>query len=212
MLGTREKENDMAFIELLAAGTSEDAAREIFAAETDRFGYTPNFARAFARRPAVYTAWTKLNGAIKATMDERRYELVTVAAARQLRSSYCMLVHGRLLAERHLDAQTVIDLAAGRPTPGLDPADAAVIDLATKIAGDATSVSEADVERLRALGLTDDEIFDVIAAAAVRCFFSKALDALGLNADAELAAIDSPLREALTVGRPIASLAHEQQA
>jgi alkylhydroperoxidase family enzyme len=44
--------------------------------------------------------WQQLNGAIKAGMDLRRYELATLAAARRLRSSYCCLAHGKILAER----------------------------------------------------------------------------------------------------------------
>jgi hypothetical protein len=34
-----------------------------------------NYERAFAQRPEVYAAWIALNGAIKAGMDLRRYEL-----------------------------------------------------------------------------------------------------------------------------------------
>ena len=44
-----------------------------------------NYERAFQQRPAVYAAWGQLNGAIKAGMDLRRYELATLAAARRLR-------------------------------------------------------------------------------------------------------------------------------
>lgn len=40
-----------------------------------------NYERAFAARPEVYAAWQQLNGAIKAGMDLRRYELATFAAA-----------------------------------------------------------------------------------------------------------------------------------
>ena len=58
-----------------------------------------NYERAFELRPAVCTAWQQLNGAIKAEMDLRRYELVTLAAARRLRSSYCCLAHGKVLAD-----------------------------------------------------------------------------------------------------------------
>ena len=76
-----------------------------------------NHARAFAHRPAVYSAWAELLGAIKATMDERLYELVTLAAARGLRSSYCALTHGRVLLERHLSAA---DLAAFATEPELE--------------------------------------------------------------------------------------------
>ena len=53
-----------------------------------------NFERAFAERPEIYAAWVQLNGAVKAGMDLRRYELATLAAAQRLRSSYCCLAHG----------------------------------------------------------------------------------------------------------------------
>ena len=43
---------------------------------------TTNCERAFAKRPEVYAAWVQLNGAIKAGMDLRRYELATFAAAK----------------------------------------------------------------------------------------------------------------------------------
>ena len=41
-------------------------------------------------------------------------------------------------------------------------------------------------------------------AAAARCFFSTVLDAVGAQPDAAYRELDAPLREALTVGRPIA--------
>ena len=52
-------------------------------------------------------------------------------------------------------------------------------------------------------GLSDEEIFDVVLAAAARCFFSKTLDALGVEPDAAYAELDPAFRDALTVGRPI---------
>lgn len=55
----------MAFIELVP---SED---------------TPNHGAAFATRPELLAAWQQLNGAIKESMDLRRYELATLAAARR---------------------------------------------------------------------------------------------------------------------------------
>jgi uncharacterized peroxidase-related enzyme len=137
-------------------------------------------------------------------MDLRRYELATVAAARRLTSSYCMLAHGTILAEEFLGPEAVRALASGGDAVGLNAVDIAVMDLADKVAHDATSVTEADIDRLRSLGLSDTEIFDVVAAAAARCFFSKALDGLGVQADARFAEVSEPLRDALTVGRPIA--------
>jgi uncharacterized peroxidase-related enzyme len=162
-----------------------------------------NFERAFEDRPEVYRAWQQLNGAIKAGMDLRRYELATLAAARRLRSSYCCLAHGKVLLEQF--GEPVRELARDHRSAGLDEVDVAVMDLAERVVDDAASIGDEDLQRLRDLGLTDDEIMDVVLAAAARCFFSKTLDALGVQPDASYRELDPELREALVVGRPIAS-------
>jgi uncharacterized peroxidase-related enzyme len=163
---------------------------------------TTNYERAFAERPEVFAAWGQLNGAIKAGMDLRRYELATLAAARRLRSSYCCLAHGKVLLERF--GEPVREIALDHHAAGLDEVDVAVMDLAERVVADATSIGDADLQRLRDLGLSDVEIMDVVLAASARCFFSKSLDALGVLPDAEFNELDPALRDALVVGRPIA--------
>jgi alkylhydroperoxidase family enzyme len=163
---------------------------------------TTNYERAFAERPEVFAAWGQLNGAIKAGMDLRRYELATLAAARRLRSSYCCLAHGKVLLERF--GEPVREIALDHHAAGLDEVDVAVMDLADRVVADATSIDDADLQRLRDLGLADAEIMDVVLAASARCFFSKALDALGVLPDATFNELDPDLREALVVGRSIA--------
>jgi uncharacterized peroxidase-related enzyme len=195
----------MAFIEMIEEGEASGGVAEMFEAHRGQLGYVPNFARLFAQRPAVFKAWLQLRDAITGEMDPRRYELATLAAARALRSSYCALAHGKVLADRFLDAPTVQALAQDHADGGLDEVDVAIMDLAAKVAGDTTAITETDVQRLRDLGLSDAEIFDVVLAAAARCFFSKAVDALGVQPDAEFSELDPGLREALTVGRPIAA-------
>ena len=161
-----------------------------------------NFERAFAERPEVYAAWVQLNGAVKAGMDLRRYELATLAAAQRLRSSYCCLAHGSVLASQF--GEPVRDIVLDRRAAGLDEIDVAVMDLAERVVADATSIGDADLQPLRDLGLPQTEIMDVVLAAAARCFFSKALDALGVLPDAGYRDLEAELREALVVGRPIA--------
>jgi len=163
---------------------------------------TTNMERAFEPRPEVFAAWQQLNGAIKAGMDLRRYELATLAAARRLRSSYCSLMHGRVLRDEF--GEPVADIARDRRTAPLDAVDVAVMDLAERVVDDATSIDETDLQPLRELGLSDTEIMDVVLAAAARCFFSKALDGLRVRPDAELAGLEPELLEVLVVGRPIA--------
>jgi uncharacterized peroxidase-related enzyme len=161
-----------------------------------------NYERAFVERPGVLAAWMQLNGAIKEGMDLRRYELATLAAARRLRSSYCCLAHGSVLATQF--GEPVRDIALDHRSAGLDDVDVAVMDLAEKVVDDAAAIEESDLQPLRELGLTQTEIMDVVLAATARCFFSKTLDALGVQPDASYRSLDPALREALVVGRPIA--------
>lgn len=160
-----------------------------------------NYERAFAERPEVLSAWGELNGAIKAGMDLRRYELATLAAARRLRSSYCCLAHGSVLMERF--DEPVREIALGHAA-GLDEVDVAVMALAERVVDDATSIDDSDLQPLRELGLSETEIMDVVLAAAARCFFSKTLDALDVRPDASYRELEPQLRDALVVGRAIA--------
>jgi uncharacterized peroxidase-related enzyme len=193
----------MPFIHGVTEDSANDLLADLFIADRTAWGYLPNFATTFGLRPEIYQAWRRLNGAIKANMDPRRYELATVAAAIALRSSYCTLAHGRILAREFMSDQEVIDLVADPDAHTLAPVDRAVISLASKIVRGAAEVSERDIVSLRDCGLSDEEIFDVVLAAAARCFFSKALDATGTTPDAALAQLAPALRQALTVGRPI---------
>jgi alkylhydroperoxidase family enzyme len=162
-----------------------------------------NYELAFAGRPEVYAAWAQLNGAIKAGMDLRRYELATLAAAQRLRSSYCCLAHGSILVERF--GEPVAEIVLDRRHAGLDAVDVAVMDLAEKVVDDACAIGDDDLRPLRELGLSEAEIMDVVLVAAARCFFSKTLDALGVLPDASYRELEPGLRDALVVGRPIAA-------
>lgn len=194
----------MTFIETVPPAQASESVADLYESDLAAFGHLPNFTQAFSLRPDVYAAWRQLNGAIKAHMDLRRYELATVAAARRLKSSYCMLAHGSVLADQFVGGDAVRAIVADHRAAGLDAIDVAVMDLAEKVAEDATTVTEADLDRLRSLGLSDPEIFDVVVAAAARCFFSKVLDGIGARPDKKFAALEPGLRDALTVGRPIA--------
>jgi uncharacterized peroxidase-related enzyme len=198
----------VAFIQLQPEQAAGDPVGKLFAADRDTVGYVANFTRLFARRPAVYAGWQRLNAAIKANMDPRRYELATLAAARRLRSSYCALAHGKVLRDRFYDAATVHRIVTDHHEAGLDPVDVAVMDFADQVVADAGSVTADDVAVLWAHGLSDGDILDVALAAAVRCFFSKVLDAMGLEADAAYRTVLEPaLCRVLTVGRPPAPAA-----
>src|SRR3954464_1196939 len=124
----------MTFIETVPEDRAAGATAAMYETDRQAFGFLPNFTRAFSHRPGVYAAWRQLNGAVKANMELRRYELATLAAARRLRSSYCALAHGAVIVDNaFLEADAVRAAAADHRTAGLDAVDVAVMDLADKV-------------------------------------------------------------------------------
>ena len=195
----------MTFIKTIPEDQASGLLAELYEEERADDGFVWNGTKAFSHRPEIRAGWERFMGSIAGNMDHRRYELATLAAARRLRSSYCMLAHGAIVADRFLTPDAVRAVAADPASAGLDPLDVAVMDLAAKVADDATAVTQEDVDRLRELGLPDAEILGVVLAAAARCFFSKTLDGLGALPDHKYEAMEPALRDALTVGRPIAA-------
>ena len=167
-------------------------------------GYVANYTRTFSLRPEVMQGWLALKDAITSGMEPGLYELATVAVATEIRSSYCSLVHGRMLATSYYPPSVVASIAAGDTGDALDAADDAVVRFSRKVAEEADKITQEDIDELRGLGFSDADTFNIILAAAARCFFSKVLDASGTLPDAALHDLPEQLRSALTVGRDIA--------
>ncbi len=194
----------MAFLRTIPPAEAQGPVREMYQQAARRFGYVPNWAQAFSLRPGVRDGWAALLTSIQSNLPVRTYQLATLAAARALRSSYCSLAHGSVLAEKVFDAGAVTAIVTDAPEAPLEPRERAMMAFVEKVVRNADRVSSADIEVLRSHGFQDEEIFDVVATAAARCFFSTLLDALGVQADSAFNDLDPTLREALTVGRPIA--------
>ena len=186
----------------------DDAAgdlAEYYRTQRAAWGFLPNYAAAFSTRPDVAQAWNALNATIRDGMNRRRFEIATIAAARALRSTYCTAAHSKFLRDVCADETTMRSITEHPDGAALDLQDRAVYQFAAKVAADAASVDADDVERLRAVGLTDEEIADVVFAASARCFFTAVLDGLGAQLDVQTAeTFPEALLSSMVVGRPVA--------
>jgi uncharacterized peroxidase-related enzyme len=186
----------------MAASEATPEVRAMYARQQSAWGFIPNYAKVFSLRPEVLARWAQLQAEIRRPMDNRRFELVTFAAALELRSSACALAHGSKLMD-FFEEDDVLALAENGSVAALTDAERAMIAFSRKVARDASKVTAGDVEALRRHGLSDAEVFDIAATAAGRAFFTKLLDGLGVEPDAAFLGMDETLRKSLTVGRPI---------
>ncbi|MCA0323175.1 MAG: carboxymuconolactone decarboxylase family protein [Actinobacteria bacterium] len=183
----------------------EDAAAdfgEYMEQQRQAWGFLPDYVGCFAARPNVALAWSALSRTVATSMPRRRYELVTIAAARARKSSYCAVAHATFLRDNG-GGDDLRALAADPTGSTLDVVDAAVFRFAAATASDPASIRQEDIDGLRRLGLTDPEIADITYAVGVRLFFATVLDALGARLDAQTAAqVEPGVLAVLSVGRP----------
>ena len=192
----------MAFIETIAPANSSGATRDMYARQQGTYGYVPNYAKVFSHRPEVMVRWGRLLAEIRRPMDDRLFEFASLAAALELKNSACSLAHGQVLA-KFITEKGVQALAAGVTDETITEAEEVVIAFARKIARDASSIEQADVDALKAQGYSDAEVFDIATTVAGRSFLTKILDALGVATDVTAMDMSEGFRQTLTVGRPI---------
>ncbi len=192
------------FIETTDESEAQGALADWYASQRKSWGFLPDYAGCFSHRPGVAAAWSALNLTIRGEMERRRYELVTMAAARELRSTYCTVAHASFLRDVCGDDESVRTVASHPDGSSLSVQEAAAYGFAAKVARDASSVDESDVEALRAVGLSDADISDIVLAVGARAFFATVLDGLGARLDPAIADTFEPqVLEAMVVGRPV---------
>jgi uncharacterized peroxidase-related enzyme len=192
----------MPFIKTTSPEHASDTVADMYERQQAAWGYVPNYAKVFCHRPEVMARWGRLLAEIKRPMDRRTFELVTFVAAHELRNTACTLAHGKALGEFFSDDQ-IVAIAADKYDDILTDAEAALVRFARQIAKDASRVTSGQVQALKQFGFSDAEIFDIAATAAGRAFFTKVLDALGVEPDAPFRGLEPAFREPLAVGRPI---------
>ena len=176
----------------------EGEAAELYAEDLEDFGYVPSHTRVMANNPAAVRAFEQLIRASIRTMDLRRYELVTLAAAGALGSDACRLAHGNKSLKVFTEEE-LTRIARDFRDAGLSEVEVAMMEFAERLSGDSRTMTDADSLRLRELGLSDDEIVDITLAASARNFYSRAVHALAVPVDVP-PGLSVELRESLIGG------------
>lgn len=171
-----------------------DDVRGPIVAIAEKTGFVPNVFLALAHRPAELRAFMSYHDALmdKAEgLTKAEREMVVVATSGANNCLYCVVSHGAILRIRSKRPQLADQLAVNPLEADLSARERAIVELALKVAVDSSHVNDDDLDRARAAGLDDDEIWDVGAIAA---FFAMS------NRLAHLGAI-RPNDEFFTMGR-----------
>lgn len=187
------------FIQITPEAEAEGKLREIYEGDRKSLGYVPNHAKVFSLRPDVLEAWRTFQGSIRKNLRLRRYELVTLAAAKALNCRYCLLAHGAILIKSGFSVDQLRSILTDFHDAGLEPAEVTMMEFAQKIIRNANEITREDVDMLRAQSLDDAEILDITLTATMRSFASKTFDALGAEPDEVYKELEQQLSDLLPV-------------
>ena len=184
-----------------------DPARDaVYDEDRREDGYVANHTRLWSWRPDLRNDFLELRSGVmsSSSLTDRDWAVLVTATAAERDDSYCSLAWGTRLAEAS-DEETAAQVIAAHAAPGLSVREQALADWARQVVRDPNATTEADVARLRELGLSDREIFEATVFIAFRLAFSTINDALGAAPDKQLAeAAPEPVRDAVRYGRPTA--------
>lgn len=117
------------------------------------------------------------------SMGER--EIIAGYVSRLGNCEFCDLSHSEV-GEAMLGRPGLVQAAVCNvETADLRPVMKALLPIAAKVQGDPKQVSNADVERARRAGASDQEIHDTVLIAAAFCMFNRYVDGLGTAVPAD---------------------------
>jgi len=138
----------------------------------EKSGFVPNVFRALAWRPAELRAFLDYHDALMEKSDglsKAERELIVVATSGANNCTYCVVAHGAILRLRMKDTEIADRVATNPWRAELSPRERAIVDLALVLATDPAYFGDDELDKARAAGLTDDEIWDI---GAITAFFA----------------------------------------
>ena len=150
-----------------ASQADPNTARTLNAVK-NALGVLPNMVLTMANAPSVLQAYVQFSGATAGgKLDAKRRESIALAVAQENACGYCLAAHS-VIGRGHGLSQAQID--AARAATAENPADAAIVTLARRIAQTRGNLSPSDVAAFRAHGFGDAELLEVIANVALNIF------------------------------------------
>jgi uncharacterized peroxidase-related enzyme len=171
-----------------------DDLRERIDEETDRAGFTPNVFSAFAYKPSHFRAFFEYYDALveDTALGRDEIEMIIVAVSGVNHCYYCNVAHGALVRIYAKDPLLADQLVANYRTADVSEKQLAMLDVAVKLTLRPAEVTEADFEKLREVGYSEEAIWDIGSVAA---FFNLS-NRMAMLADMR------PNEEFHTLGRP----------
>lgn len=159
----------------------------------EELGFVPNVFLAYSHRPERFSAWfahyRQLN-VPTANLSEADREMIAVVVSAIHHCTYCLTSHVHALRKALGDVELADKILYNWRHAGLDDRRLAICRYADKLTRTPWEVSRDDLEKLAAVGLTSDEVWDVAELTAMYSFTNRLSAAMGVPANSEYHYLD----------------------
>lgn len=171
----------MSIIPLQNTETATGKQKEIFEQIQSAFGAVPNMFRAIGNSPAALESmWSSFGALGGGTLGAKLGEQIAVHVADLNRCEYCLAAH-TVLGEKA--GATSDEMSAAQAGNSSDPKTQAALAFAGKLVTERAQILEADVEALRQVGFSNEEIAEILAHVALNIFTNYTNVAFGVPVD-----------------------------
>ncbi|SMB91525.1 peroxidase-related enzyme [Deinococcus hopiensis] len=165
-----------------------EGVRRLWSKAQDNIGFVPNVFRAQAVNGEQFLAWWNYFNLLlnkEGHLSNAERELVAVVVSSVNRCLYCAVSHGAALRGYSGDAVKADAVAVNWRHARLSPRENALAEYAEKLTLHPAAVTEADLAPLRAAGLDDHQIVELVQVIGMFNMTNRVSSALGFVPNAE---------------------------
>ena len=132
----------------------------------EKIGFVPNVLAAFAKFPKQFEGFTKLYNSLmlgESGLTKLEREMIAVTVSSENHCFYCLVAHGSAVRELSNDPQLGERIAANFRSAELPRRQEELLSFAKKLTKDPSEIGEQERKKLRDVGYTDRDIWDISA-------------------------------------------------
>ena len=136
----------------------------------EKSGFVPNVFLALANRPDEFRAFFAYHEALmekEGGLTKGEREMIVVATSAHNECIYCVVAHGAILRIREKNPQLADQIATNYRKADITPRQKAMLDFAVKVSKSSHEINNADIDDMRELGFSNDDIWDIGSISAL---------------------------------------------
>lgn len=162
--------------------------QERMLAVQEKAGFIPNVFLALAHRPKEFRAFFDYHDALmekESGLSKADMEMIVVATSGENNCQYCVVAHGAVLRIRAKHPLIADQVAVNYRKADITPRQMAMLDFAVKVCNESWAVGEDDIEALKEVGFSEEDIWDIVAITAFFGMSNRLANVLVMEPNAE---------------------------